>query len=259
MLPRLATGIPLVGARRSLQPVAMNSTFFRRRTGAQRALWTGAINISYLKRPTVIFTAGAPGSGKTYTVNRLFGLDNVEMIDLDKAISKHPEFQIDAPRKVYEKAEAYRWADERVEEMYAAALQRGAAQEGVKICVDGTGTNIERQLRRMRDARAAEFWVVAVYVRVRPEVCFERNERRKRKVPRRVIIDYLDKLDGAVGTVLDAGLVDEYISLDNSAEDSFRSEDERWGESRQQVEGASATNRSFFDYESTDIDPEPFP
>lgn len=221
-----------------------------------RPLWSGSLQIRY-SRPTAIFTAGAPGSGKTYTVHRLLGLDQVEMIDLDKAIKNHPDFCVEQPKKVYEKVEAYEWADARVEELFQAALVRGA-NEPVRICIDGTGTNVARQQRRMSQARSAGFHVVMLYVMVAPEVCVRRNARRKRRVPKHVIMDYLGRLESSVEEVLAANLVDEYLSLDNSAEDTFGSEAERWQGCVEMVEGASATNRSIFDADE-DEDEEPDP
>ena len=55
-------------------------------------------------RPVMVFTAGAPGAGKTYTLHRLFGLENVEMLDavdmldLDSAMKRHPEYSEERPR-----------------------------------------------------------------------------------------------------------------------------------------------------------------
>ena len=45
-----------------------------------------------------IFSYGQTSSGKTYTLHRLFGLENlemldtVEMLDLDSAMRRHPEY-----------------------------------------------------------------------------------------------------------------------------------------------------------------------
>lgn len=225
------------------------------RRSAARSLWSGALQIRYPARPTAVFTAGAPGSGKTYTVHQLFGLDQLEIIDLDKAMKGHPEFTAHARHEVYEKVEAYKWADARVEELFQAALRRGADDDAsVRICVDGTGTNVARQQRRMSEARGAGFWVVCVHVHVAPEVCLARNARRKRRVPRHVILDYLGKLESSVSEVLAAGLVDEYIRADNSTDDTYRSEAERWQGCAATIEGASATNRSIFDAEDEDLE-----
>ena len=40
-------------------------------------------------KPIMIFTAGAPGAGKTYTLHHLFGLQNITMLDLDTVMPQH--------------------------------------------------------------------------------------------------------------------------------------------------------------------------
>ncbi len=220
----------------------IKSLLTRLKRPLSRPLWTGTLNIEYKSRPTAIFTSGAPGSGKTYSIDRLFGLDKVELLDLDVAMKDHPDFDFAEPKTLYERRDAYLWADSKIEEMFQERLGGGRG----RICMDGTGTNVERQIRRMKEARERGFWVVVVYVKVDESVCFERNERRKRKVPRDVIKSYLDRLDGAVEAVLSEDIVDEFISLDNS-EDDNKTEEERWGTKRTVVQEKSETNASLFD------------
>ena len=128
--------------------------------------WTGSINITYNNQNVAVFTAGAPGSGKTYTINRLFGLDQFTVLDLDLAMKNHPEFNIDDPKTMYKSSKvgkdskAYIWADEVVEENFQRYLKDGSGGGGdVRILVDGTGTRVARQKRRMREAKeAGEGW-----------------------------------------------------------------------------------------------------
>jgi predicted kinase len=159
------------------------------RTGMRR-IWTGSINITFNKKNTAVFTAGAPGAGKTYTINRLFGLDQFQVLDLDHAMRAHSEYNnLDGTCAVYEKEEAYAWADGVIETKFQQYITDAkGGRSNIRICVDGTGTKLERQRRRMQEARDAGFRVVCVYVKVGLEVCLERNARRKRQVPKETVL-----------------------------------------------------------------------
>ena len=99
-------------------------------------------------RPVMVFTAGAPGAGKTYTLHRLFGLENVEMLDavdmldLDSAMKRHPEYSEERPAELYGKIDAYNWANERVERRFQKMLRQPRKEDGRGrfVCFDGTGT-----------------------------------------------------------------------------------------------------------------------
>ena len=93
-----------------------------------------------------------------------------------------------------------------------------------------TGTHVKRQLRRMREAKAAGFWVVKLYVRVSLGTALARNTRRERSVPESVLSRYVDELEAAVAAVVsEPDLVDEFIRLDNDQDDGLLGF-ERWGD-----------------------------
>ena len=48
-----------------------------------------------------IFMAGLPGSGKTTVLNKLYGLDNVKMLDLDTEMKLHPQYDPTQPESIY--------------------------------------------------------------------------------------------------------------------------------------------------------------
>lgn len=104
-----------------LQRVSLLSLSSRRcihsKVGSKR------FSIEYCGRPVVVFTAGAPGSGKSYTLHHLFGLERVtEMIDLDSVMPEHPHYDAAHPAALYDQHAAYKWADERVELKFQGAL-----------------------------------------------------------------------------------------------------------------------------------------
>jgi hypothetical protein len=221
-----------------------------------RAFSWGRLNITYNpSRPTAIFTAGAPGSGKTWVVHQLFGgLDSLHHLDLDCVMRGHRDYaSLSSCAELYSRESAYNWADGEVERRFAAALAAGGGVAGAEnrtttICLDGTGTNVDRTKRRMRMAKESGFWVVAVYVKVSRDKCVERNAKRERRVPVKTIEDYLAVLDDSVrGYVYSGeGLVDEFIACDNE-EDKGEHEEERWGESWDTVLSSNETNRRLFD------------
>ena len=111
-------------------------------------------------RPTMVFTAGCPGSGKTYCLHEIYGLENLVMIDLDVAIQQHQDYDPKDPKRIYASKVAYEWADQAVERRFQLALRE--IEHGPRlICVDGTGTHVARQKRRMWAAKKAGFWVRA--------------------------------------------------------------------------------------------------
>jgi predicted kinase len=207
----------------------------RRRPQNTRQLWSGALTMFYTgTRPVMIFTAGAPGAGKTYTLNRLFGLENLEMLDavdmldLDSAMKRHPEYDDERPAELYGKVDAYNWANARVERKFQETLSKPRKEDGRGrfVCFDGTGTRVKRQMRRMREAREAGFDIVQLYVEVSLETALRRNQQRDRTVPEEVLKEYLDRLDSAVEATVQHpdGLVDTAIAMNNDLDDDLSAE-----------------------------------
>ena len=108
------------------------------------------------RQPVMVFTCGAPGAGKTYTLDKLYGLDSMEMLDLDSVIPDHPEYDDARPAALYACGDAYRWANRAVERNFQQLLRRPRHDTGKGrfVCFDGTGTHVERQIRKKRRRRA---------------------------------------------------------------------------------------------------------
>ena len=205
--------------------------------------------------PVMVFTAGAPGAGKTYTLHRLFGLetiemlDTVEMLDLDSVMPSHPEFDSNEPAALYSRNDAYQWANSKVERKFQRILAnpRLADGRGRIVCFDGTGTHVERQIRRMREAKEAGFTIVQLYVEVSLETALRRNKERDRNVPEAVLTEYLDRLDGAVeATMAVTNLVDTAIMMNNDNDDEFKSGVDRWGNRFDWVVATSRKHEALF-------------
>lgn len=145
-----------------------------------------------------VFMIGLPGAGKSRVIQqRYYGTHlsvpwlrhlrkKTVVLDLDLEIVQHPDFDPADPDRLYLAGDqnAYKWADARIQQRFADSLNDPAVR---RLVIDGTGTNVERQVRRMSEARAAGFFVKALYVRVPVQTAIERAKMRKRGVlPERI-------------------------------------------------------------------------
>lgn len=122
----------------------------------------------------MVFTMGLPGAGKSYVAERDY--PGFEMIDPDAYKAAHPDYDPKNPAALHE------WSQIETERAFARAMA-----EGGRYVVDGTGTNAEKMVRRIREARAAGFDVTLLYVTVSLATSLARNASRERVVPEHVI------------------------------------------------------------------------
>ena len=173
-----------------------------------------------------VFMIGLPGSGKSRVIEYRYLLDfrtrqrlasnSTIVLDLDAELLKHPDFDPKDPDKLYLAAgqQAYKWADARVEERFLHGLQSPLTR---RLVVDGTGTNSERQIRRMRQARDAGFFVKALYVRVPARTAIARAAMRQRGVKPTRILAYQAKMKLAMQVA--AEHADEVETVDVTFDD----------------------------------------
>ena len=130
----------------------------------------------------VVFMSGVPGAGKSTIIERRYQPNSprwrscVVVLDLDSELSTHPRYDPANPDKLYFEGgtRAYDWADRRVEARYQAALVDPSVR---RIVIDGTGTNAERQTRRMLAASDAGWFVKVLYVHIPVETAVRRAEQ----------------------------------------------------------------------------------
>ena len=124
-------------------------------------------------------------------------INSTIIVDLDREIVQHPEYDPADPDRLYlaRGREAYKWADARVEMRFLEGLQDEVCK---RMVVDGTGTNEERQIRRMQQARDAGFFVKALYVRVPVRTAIARAAMRKTGVKPERIEMYQQKMASAM-------------------------------------------------------------
>lgn len=123
----------------------------------------------------MVFTMGLPASGKSTEALKRYGRDYT-MIDPDAIKETHPDYDPKDP------AALHTWSQDEAERLFATALKSGG-----RWLVDGTGTNAEKMVRRINEARAAGFSIHLMFVTCTLATSLRRNATRDRVVPAEVI------------------------------------------------------------------------
>ena len=151
----------------------------------------------------IIFTMGLPGAGKSTTMGRMGLLDTHTVIDPDAIKLSIPGYDPKNPEAVHAQSKLI------AERQFKSAI---AAGEGLFV-VDGTGTNSDKMVRRIREAQAMGFTCKVLYVRVKLSTSIERNANRERVVPEYVIRE--KALDITTAFEIVARFADEMVVVDN--------------------------------------------
>ncbi len=125
-------------------------------------------------RGSMIFTMGLPASGKSTVANDRYS--DHTMLDPDAIKEDHPDYDPKNPQALHG------WSQDMMEERFAEALVLGG-----KFVIDGTGTNAEKMVRRINEAKAAGFDTRLLFVTCTLETSLRRNASRERVVPTDVI------------------------------------------------------------------------
>ena len=81
------------------------------------------------------------------------------------------------------------------------------------IKADGTGTNVEKYLQWINEARELGYTIVLFYVKVAASTSLKRNARRDRKVPEEVIVEKAGIINQS--TELIGSVCDKFVVLKN--------------------------------------------
>lgn len=127
-------------------------------------------------QPEMIFTMGLPAAGKSTVADERFS-DTHEFIDPDAIKESHPNYNPEKPQ------DTHTWSQHIVNAMFDKALQNPSQN----YLIDGTGTNAEKMVYRMKLAEAVGYKIKLVYVTCSLETSLRRASKRERRVPEWVI------------------------------------------------------------------------
>ena len=151
----------------------------------------------------MVFTMGLPGSGKSTSLGNMGLLTTHHVIDPDAHKARHPEYDPKQPELLHG------WSSREAEKEFQGAC---AAGKGLFI-VDGTGTNSDKMVRRIRQAQAMGFHCRLVYVRVTLATALERNAARERTVPESIVRE--KALDISTAYEIVSAVADSVVVYDN--------------------------------------------
>ncbi len=134
--------------------------------------------------PTITFTAGCGGSGKSTMLLKHY--PTLTGVDPDTIKTAMPSYDAANPHLVHAKSVTLA-----MREFYA---RLGAGED---FFFDGTGKNVEKYISLIAAAKAAGFKTRMFFVRAKLETCLARNAARPRVVPAEVILETYQALEVA--------------------------------------------------------------
>ena len=149
----------------------------------------------------IILTAGLPGSGKTTTLKKSEYKD-FPIVDPDEVKKTLPGYDPKNPHLVHTESL------KRARETHLMFLAMGSS-----FVVDGTGTNVEKYIRWINEAKELDYEVVLLYIKVKVATSLKRNSLRKRQVPVSVIREKAGIINQS--TELLGLLCDKFITVEN--------------------------------------------
>lgn len=161
-------------------------------------------NESNNQKKEMVFLMGLPASGKSTTAKNLYGSTHT-FIDPDLIKESHPDYNPAEAYKVHE------WSKMEEEKMWMQALI-----DGGEYCVDGTGTNSEKMVRRINQAKVLGFETKLLYVTCTLETSIRRALKRTRQVPIEMIQEKALNISTSFEIV--AKYVDSIQVIDNTVD-----------------------------------------
>lgn len=153
----------------------------------------------------MVFMMGLPASGKSTHRDIRNDLTAHVVIDPDEVKERHPGYDPKNPRPLHA------WSKEITDAMFAQALSQGAGQ----FIIDGTGTNGDKMVRRIRQAARAGFATRVIFVRCTLETSLKRNAARARNVPEDVVREKADLITTSFEIVEALSGADVFEIVDN--------------------------------------------
>lgn len=132
---------------------------------------------------TAILTMGLPGAGKSYVLKNNFDLTQFTNIDPDLIKTEKSDYNPKKPEIYHE------WSKKEAKIRTAKAIYNNE-----NLIIDGTGTNVEKMYKQIRDLQSENYSVTLLYVKVKLETSIKRNAKRERNVPQEIIMEKFETI-----------------------------------------------------------------
>ena len=182
-----------------------------------------------------VFTAGGPGSGKSYTASTLFGIpDKMPFVSADglKGVNSDSAFETYLAQaglsadlgsldpKDMEKAMALRGKAKRV----TAARMQEYINGKLGMLIDGTGKNYPKIEKMYKMLQQQGYDNYMVFVNTSLEVALERNSKRDRVVPEDIVKQSWQDVQNNLGKFQNLFGRSNLLIVDNSEYKDFEKE-----------------------------------
>jgi len=133
-----------------------------------------------------ILTMGIPGAGKSHVLSKNYDLSEYTVIDPDAIKQEKKDYSDENPAVYHE------WSKK-----VARFRTEKAIFKGENLAIDGTGTNVEKMVRQIKDLQSQGYTVELLYVKVNLATSIKRNQERTRHVSVEVIMEKFETISVA--------------------------------------------------------------
>jgi predicted kinase len=180
----------------------------------------------------VVFTAGGPGSGKSYAASSLFGMPEnmpfvsaagLKGVNSDQAFESYMEkskISMDLSKlngKDYKKAMELRGKAKKVTVQRFNAFINGK----LGMLIDGTGKNYDKISNMKKALQGEGYDCFMVYVNTDLKVALQRNSERERKVPTELVKKAWKEVNNNLGKFQSLFGANNILVVDNSEYKEF--------------------------------------
>ncbi len=182
-----------------------------------------------------VFTAGGPGSGKSFTASALFGIpttmpfvsaDGLKGVNSDstfEAYLKQAGLGADMEKmgpEDYAKAQNLRATAKSV----TAKRMAGYINNKLGMLIDGTGKNFAKVEKKQKLLKSLGYDCYMIFVNTSLQVALERNKKRARVVPEKMVKQFWQEVQNNLGKFQSLFGRSNILVVDNSEQKKFPSE-----------------------------------
>lgn len=147
-------------------------------------------------KKVAILSMGLPGAGKSYVLNENYNMEDYILIDPDRIKEEKEDYDPKHPEVYHE------WSKKEAKMRMAMAVYQGQ-----NLIIDGTGTNVEKMYKQIKELQMQQYKVILLYVKVSLKTSIKRNSERERNVPESIIYEKFETIEYAFDIL--SGIADE--------------------------------------------------